>query len=521
MDGENQVELSMVLGRGDFTLRVNGASIRLRLEDLGGGRTVPHLEVRPLLPAGDSRDAQAAPAASGVDEAGETARLEEEAAYYRQTSQEIYEGLGKLAKEINLSIQDLSLTEIMQAGLTSPEEGLDQVRSQVTDVLEMTEKATLNILNLVETIQEDCLKVQGQLAHLAATAEAESNDAGRAAPTEDEAESPWPQLLSQGEALDRQLRACFPEPAETAEAGKSGEVSPSFPLADILQMLLEFCGTEAVKPHLKTVQAQSENLFRMAEAEGALAALAANSPQEDGFFQLPVDKVLAILHESCTDERIKELFTKLLASAGKIFPVATLPVEAQAPASASEVLPQPEMIADQPGRTSADFLLISQLQFHNLWQAFYETLKKAVGDLQRAGSPDKTSGTEENLSHTVREALATVEHIHNSLARITEALSFQDLSGQRLLKVLNILRQLQVQVLTLLLAAGNKLKVKVESDGAPFKEQEIKAQETLDRMLHAATAPEAEAAAAANLLTPAEQPLDQEAINNLLTGMGF
>jgi chemotaxis regulatin CheY-phosphate phosphatase CheZ len=491
MDGENQVELSVVLGRGDFTLRLNGASIHIRLDDPGGG-TAPHLEVRPILPAaGGPGGAKAAPIASKANVTAEIPRLEKAVAYYRQTSQEIYEGLGKLAKKINLSIQDLSLAEIMQSGLTSPEEGLNQVRSQVTDVLEMTEKATLNILKLVETIQKDCLKVQEQLAHLA-PAEPEPDNAGQEAA--EEPESPWPQLLAQGEALDRRLRECFQEEL-------TGETPPRFALADILQLLLEFCGTETVKPHLKSLQAQRENFFRTAEAEGALATLSADSPQEDGFFQFPVDKVLAILHETCNDERIKELFTKLMASAGKIFPVATLPVESQAPESAPETVPQPEVVTH--------------------WQDFFAAWQQAVSAPQNNRPPTQASGAEENLRGAAREALTTVEHIHNSLARITEALAFQDLSGQRLLKVLKILRQLQIQVLTVLLAAGNKLKVKVESDGTPFKEQEIMAQEKLDRMLHAATATADEESAKAPILTPVEQPLDQEAINDLLTGMGF
>jgi chemotaxis regulatin CheY-phosphate phosphatase CheZ len=113
-----------------------------------------------------------------------------------------------------------------------------------------------------------------------------------------------------------------------------------------------------------------------------------------------------------------------------------------------------------------------------------------------------------------------MERIHSSLSGITEALSFQDLSGQRLLKVLKILRQLQVQVLTLLVAAGNKLKGNIEGQEISFSKTEFSAQEELNRLLHTFT----QASQAPSDLEQAasgQGPLDQEAVNDLLTSMGF
>jgi chemotaxis regulatin CheY-phosphate phosphatase CheZ len=498
MDRDKQVEVNLTLGQGDFSLRLNGLIMNVRLKDSKGGQLTPHLEVRPILPAaGGARESEAALPAPSRDDPTDTAQLAEEVAYYRQTSQEIYEGLGKLAKEINLSIQDLSLAEIIQSGMISPGERLDQVRSQVADVLEMTEKATLNILNLVEHIQEDCLKVQGHLLHMANGngGPQEGGEKEADAGEQQETQALCSRLLSQGEALDRQLREHFQHTLPSL-----AEAPPQVHLTDILQILLEFCGTEAVKPHLKSVQAQHETLFQVEEAERALTHLAGELPQEDGFYQFPVDKVLEILKETCNDERMKELFTKLLASAAKIFPIATLPLEGQPLESASEAGPQSEVI--------------------RLWQEFFQNFQQVVRNPHNGSSCPDVSGAEEGLREAAREALASVEHIHETLSRITEALAFQDLSGQRLLKVLKILRQLQVQVLTLLVAAGNKLKVRIEDKEITFTESEISAQKELDRMLHNFTQTSEDPAGLARVVAE-QQPLDQEAINELLTSMGF
>jgi hypothetical protein len=298
--------------------------------------------------------------------------------------------------------------------------------------------------------------------------------------------------LAQAEALDGKIRDQFGiiQPADTA--------SRQIALADVLQLLLEFCGTEAVKPHLKSVLAQKETFFDVAEAEQSLARLAAEAPLEGGFHELPVGQVLTLLQKACLDERVKELFAKLLASGEKIFPTPTLPLESQPQESTSAPAPQPEIAA--------------------LWQKFYEDLQNLTANGLEGSLPQPVT-PEEGLQETAQEALATVERIHASLARITEALAFQDLSGQRLLKILNILRQLQVQVLSLLVAAGDKLKVTPAGRGETFTPGELSAQAELNRMINTC-APSAESLCASEVPVP-EQPLDQDAINELLTGMGF
>jgi chemotaxis regulatin CheY-phosphate phosphatase CheZ len=404
------------------------------------------------------------------------------------------QGLGKLAKDINLSIQDLSLEEIIRTGMSSPGQRLDQARSQVNDVLQMTEQATLNIMNLVDGIREDCRMMQQRLMPLAGGGQQEPDEAAADLPPDGEADSLWSEVLEQARQLDQLLGAGSGGPVSGPEPG-----GPVFPLAEVLQLLLEFCGNETVKQHLRAVQAKQEAIFDTVAAEKDLSRLGASAAQEEGFYQLPVTDILGILLSHCQDDRVKDFLNKVLASVGKLFPISALPLEAKGGDAAF-----PEV-----GEISLELE-----EAVGVWRELHGKLEKLAA--QGSAAPPGSSGTPD-AALAVREVLDTVERITGNLSRIVEALSFQDLSGQRLLKVLKIIRQLQVQVLTLLVGAGHKLQLSPDQRGLS-PEDSAKARQKLDRLLHdyaflteeTAGLPEAE-----------EKPLDQEAVNELLTSMGF
>jgi chemotaxis regulatin CheY-phosphate phosphatase CheZ len=494
METGKLIELSLGQEPGEFRLNLDGMSITIHLKSPKREEDVRGLaeKATSLPPASAS---QATPASSG-EALQDAQQLCAELDYYRQVSQEIYEGLGKLSKDINLSIQDLSLAEIIQTAMGSPGEHLDQARNQVTDVLLMTEQATLNIMDLVDEIREDCQTVQSKLLNMKKSQPPEDLEEAAPEPVADSGEQDlWDQVFSQAEEMDQ---ICFS--AESPEVTSSAGV-PIFSLADILQILLEFCTNEKVKQHLKAVQAKQDAIFRTTEAERALSLLAAGAPQEDGFHQLPVEPLLNLLKSHCDDERVKELFTKMASSADKLFPVPALPLEAQE---------MDEEFAEEPDYTRGN------LEVETLWEKLHQNLKllaehrhTAMGGVpSQTGQPIGAAG--------VQEVLEIVDRITQSLSRIVEALSFQDLSGQRLLKILKIIRQLQVQVLTLLVAAGHKLEMNLDDQSLPGQESDL-ARKELDRLLHSVTPPSDEEFAAA----PEEQPLDQNAVNDLLTSMGF
>jgi hypothetical protein len=222
---------------------------------------------------------------------------------------------------------------------------------------------------------------------------------------------------------------------------------------------------------------------------------------EDGFYQLPVEPLLNLLKSHCDDDRVKDLFTKMASSADKLFPIPALPLEAH------EV---EEEFADEPGDTQG------KSEVATLWEKLHQN-PKILAEHRHTGTGGGTAQPGQQLEAAeVQEVLETVDRITHSLSRIVEALAFQDLSGQRLLKILKIIRQLQVQVLTLLVAAGHKLEVKLDHQSQPGQESDL-ARKELDRLLNS-VAPTSDKEFTA---VPDDQPLDQNAVNDLLTSMGF
>jgi chemotaxis regulatin CheY-phosphate phosphatase CheZ len=494
MEAGKLIELILGQEPGEFRLNLDGMSITIHLSNQKREEAASVAAVNATGPAVPAP--QAAPAAPEKacqsDEDGSA-----ELAYYRQVSQEIYEGLGKLSKDINLSIQDLSLAEIIQNTMGSPGEHLDQARNQVTDVLLMTEQATMNIMDLVDQIREDCQTVQTKLLDMQKAQPAE--DLEEAAPelVADRGDQDlWDQVLAQAEKIDQLYSS-----GESPEVPSSDGGVPVFALADILQILLEFCTNEKVKQHLKAVQGKQDAIFRSAEAEQALSLLAAGAPQEDGFHQLPVEPLLNLLKSHCEDERVKDLFTKMASSADKLFPVPALPLEAQG---------MEEEFADEPGDTQGD------PEVATLWEKLHQNLKLLAEHRQTGAGCGSSPASHQMGAAGVQEVLETVDRITRSLSRIVEALAFQDLSGQRLLKILKIIRQLQVQVLTLLVAAGRKLDMTLDDQSQLGQESDL-ARKELDRLLHEVSPASDQESA----VVPEDQPLDQDAVNDLLTSMGF
>lgn len=491
-------ELSLELGQGECRVLVDGLALNICLKPPQGG-----------VPA-----AAAAPAAGPIPQlvqgnGHESQRLVDELDYYRQISVDIYTELGQLAKKLNVSLQDLTVAEVIRCQVESPGEHLDQARLQLNDVLEMTEKATLNILDLVEQIREDCEAVRQQIVSLGPGEENWEEGARPEGPEPtiwgEETKAFLAQIMEQGQELNRQFQAQSDQAPSAAELSAPPPGGLHFPLGEILQIVLEFCGNEALKQHLKAVIAKQGEIFRTQEAEAAFARLAAaQPPDEDGFSQFPVEEVLKILHSTCDDKRFQELFTKILASAGKLFPMPILPLEGHpvetAPAPAAAPAPQPP-------------------SFLPLWDDFFKKIQELAAQAETAPeAPAQGKGSIEEAK--IQETTLVLDRITTSLSRIMEALAFQDLSGQRLLQVLKLLRSLQFQILTMVVAAGTKLKKKAEQKGITLEESGIMAQDEIDRLLSnivpTSSSPEAPAEHCVEV-----QVLDQNAINDLLTNMGF
>jgi chemotaxis regulatin CheY-phosphate phosphatase CheZ len=502
MEAGKLIELSLGREPGEFRLNLDGVAITVHLNNQKKPESTGEaaMQAANVAPAPAPQDKSTTATEAPQDLEALSAELE----YYRQVSQEIYEGLGKLSKDINLSIQNLSLAEIIQTAMGSPGEGLDQARNQVTDVLMMTEQATMNIMDLVDQIRDDCRSVQSRLLKFKESRPSESLEEAGAEPAIDHREQDlWDQLLSQAQEMDQLLSASAPLAPPAGEAAPPSARVPVFALSEILQILLEFCTNEKVKQHLKAIQAKQDAIFRTAEAERAISLMAAGESVEDGFHQLPVEPLLSLLQSHCDDDRVKDLLAKMAASADKLFPIPALPLEARE---------LEEDFGDEPGEIAQE----SQ-ELATLWETFQQNLRLLAEHRQNGAAGGAASPAQQMGQGEVQDVLESVDRITQSLSRIVEALAFQDLSGQRLLKILKIIRQLQVQVLTLLVAAGHKLEVKMDDQSNLSHESDL-ARKELEGMLTSVAPPATDDEFSG---IPDDQPLDQNAVNDLLTSMGF
>ncbi|MBF0531403.1 MAG: protein phosphatase CheZ [Deltaproteobacteria bacterium] len=124
----------------------------------------------------------------------------------------------------------------------------------------------------------------------------------------------------------------------------------------------------------------------------------------------------------------------------------------------------------------------------------------------------------EKIINTVKGSTGTIQRIANHITGILEALSFQDLSGQRIMKIVRLISDVQVQLLSLLVSFGTKIKQKQKEAKAITspKDTEVMAQAEVDRMLERVASP------SDLLLGPeADGRLNQNAADGLLAELGF
>ena len=97
----------------------------------------------------------------------------------------------------------------------------------------------------------------------------------------------------------------------------------------------------------------------------------------------------------------------------------------------------------------------------------------AFKDVYYGAREDYSVIRREDHDKLVRAVTSTdnvIHHIITNLNRILESLSFQDLSGQRIMRILSMLSNVQVQLLSILVSYGVRLKKRQESKGVSPKE---------------------------------------------------
>lgn len=464
--------------------------------------------------------------------------------FYQEISQEMYAEIGRLARQLSLSIKDIPGEHFQKVDIEQTGRELEGAKEQLEDIVQMTEKATMEIMDLTEAMSEDCKSVQTHLDAImnldiveGAQEGADWGDEFEASP---DSASVAPSLEWIGNLLDqenrlRELIAALPTAAESAAPAEPPDAPAEprtitryqFDIDVLFQTLYELCTNETVKSHIKAMRTDQATAFDAAAVQKLLADLAPTVDVEDNFFNFPISAVLKGLFGATPNEKYKQVLKKMNQTVESIFLDTILPVEGQVTQEVSAPAPQPAAAVAPSAQTG-----LAPEQIETMLSVLDVNIGRLSSEKERLeqilDTPEASSATEseytsikkedrERIVAAVQEANQVVQRIMSHSTRIMEALSFQDLSGQRIFKIVRLMSDVQVQLLSLLVSFGAKLKRKLESkDIMSAKQAERMAQEEVDKMLERiAPIPSALEGPAA------EGRLDQDAVNNLLADLGF
>jgi len=502
----NKTEINLEVSTGFFRITTDNLLYNITVLGTAVAHPAP-AAVPPLPPATDE-----ARAASG---AGDD--------FYKQVSNNVFNDIGKLAKSLSATIMDLPAEDrkMKRADLDEAGEKIEDAKNQLRDIVSMTERAAMEIMDHVERVQlqtDDVRALLSQLKNHHAFNHSPGGEEG-----DDPEQSSGPQRDERFDQLDHQLARAgelleklaeappaVPEAITPEEAAPTGRRRYLFELDTIFQTIYELCTNEAVKGHISAARERAGELFDYDAFVEAISAKADElEPDSDNFYTIPLTDVLGSLALSCSEQKIKNLFIKMEANQKEIFldsslPLEVPPVEEAAVESAAAPGPSvtgpaaldPELLAEMREVLAAAAGLVGTIR--------EEPPQRACGVISREDQLD--------LFRKIEGAFASVNSIYEDVARITESLSFQDLSGQQILKIIKLLSDFQVQLLAIVVSFGSQLKSKERNAEITADESKRLAQEDVDRYLGSvAGAGEEEV----------EGPLDQETVNKMLEDFGF
>jgi chemotaxis regulatin CheY-phosphate phosphatase CheZ len=475
--------------------------------------------------------------------------LERDEEYFKDLSQDMYDEVGRLARRLSMSIRDVEVDKVEAIDFNDAGDQLEDAKDQLENVVKMTEKATLKIMDLGEEIQNSIGQAQSimdQMNTQAPTKEAPSEDQGDGEGSQKaKAElagiletvssylsgldsAAWESLageaLSIKDDLSNITHAEAAEPAAAAEPQAPQGPYYQFPPDLVFQTVYELCTNETVKKHIKAMWDQAAKGFDTEAIEKSLNQLVTAEPDEDNFLNLDLKGVLKALFNATNANNFKQVLKKMASTADQIFLDQFLPLEAMPadpPAQAAEAKPEPAPATEPQGPPPE---LLERLA----------NLGQSIKDLGKGLTPPQLPENLENLlekasggtaqgaegTNVVEPALRaqldeTMNGIFTSVNSIIEALSFQDLSGQTIYRIVRLLTDFQIQLLAMVVSFGSKIKAKTTDEKVTSDQSEKMAQEEVDKALSTLGVGDAESEA------EEAAKLDQDSVNNLLESMGF
>jgi chemotaxis regulatin CheY-phosphate phosphatase CheZ len=560
MAGRQPPEINLELSGGSLTIRTAEAIYNITATTVPGGApalppaSAPQPQALPPSAAAPEPDLDdwpevdtpAPPADAAPVEAAPGAPQDEE--YYRDLSHDMYREVGRMARRLSMSIRDVQVDKIEDMDLESMAgEQLENAKDQLESVVKMTEQATLQIMDQGESIQEAIDKARSIMEQISTTT-VEPEEEGQAIDGEalenlKEAiktvtgyleglgENPLADIAALAEAAAGELDSAPETPAEAAPAEAPPEpAAPSGPYYEfsldlVFQTTYELCTNETVKKHIKAMWDVAGKFFDATAIEKGMNGLVSGEPDEDNFLNLDLKGVLKVLFSATGEDRFKQIIKKMASTVDQIFLEPSLPLEAvpgkapaaeaapapaPTPAPAAPAGPSPEAIAKVAELAEAIKAKSQELTPPELPGELSALLEQALASTE-GGAPSNTVQPE-----LVQELDQSMSLIVSSVNGIIEALSFQDLSGQAIYKIVRLLTDFQVQLLAMVVSFGTKLKTKAEKMDVTTDQSEKMAQEEVDKALETIGVSGEEGQEDA-----ASGELDQNSVNSLLDSMGF
>ena len=537
MSTAGKSEVNLEISAGFF--RISTDTVVYNITVLGGGETGATQVVRQILAEEKSPVpilAAPEPAREDMASALQTGGAEEDD-YYKQVSTDIFNDIGKLAKSLSSTMGEIPMEDrrMKRVELDEAGEKIEDAKNQLHDIVSMTERATMEIMDQVEKVQNQTDGVKDLLlalkTHNAFQTEALANgEAGAqsAAATLQNLQ----EKIGQANALIVALQEGAGVGGEEIAIGAVldlAEVAPEmvkrtrylFALDTIFQTMYELCTNETVKTHITGARKKAEEIFDYNGFVEAMGEKIKDLALDDNFFTVPLSDVLAALLSSCSDAKTQNLLKKMDLNQAEIFLDQSLPLEAPpteeieeaAPASAATPMPEAVVSASAPGQgadprvAELGSMLAESLTLAGELTENLEQMRSG----QAPGMSKMTIEDQIDIFKKIENAFDVASSITDDISRITEALSFQDLSGQQILKIIKLLTDFQVQLLAIVVSFGSQLKMKEKNAGITVAESKRIAQDDVDKYLNSMTTGE----------VGGEGSLDQDAVNDLLKGLGF
>ena len=537
MSTAGKSEVNLEISAGFF--RISTDTVVYNITVLGGEETGASQVVRHIL-AEEKSPVPVLAAPEPATEDAASARMAvgaEEDDYYKQVSNDIFNDIGKLAKSLSSTMGEIPMEDrrMKRVELDEAGEKIEDAKNQLHDIVSMTERATMEIMDQVEKVQNQTDGVKDLLlslkTHNAFQTEAIANGAAGAQSAAVTLKN-LQEKIGQANALIVALQEDASAEGEEIGAGEVldlAEAAPEmvkrtrylFALDTIFQTMYELCTNETVKTHITAARKRAEEIFDHNGFVDALGEKIKDLAPDDNFFTVPLSDVLAALLSSCSDPKTQNLLKKMDLNQAEIFLDQSLPlevppteeIEEAVPASAATVSAEAVVAAPAPAPGSDPRVAeLGSMLAESLTLAgeLTESLEQMRSG-QVPGMSKMTIEDQNDIFKKIEDAFDVASAITDDISRITEALSFQDLSGQQILKIIKLLTDFQVQLLAIVVSFGSQLKIKEKNAGITVEESKRIAQADVDKYLNSMTIGE----------VGGEGSLDQNAVNDLLQGLGF